>query len=507
VSKRILLAGLFHETHTFLDEITTASQMRIRRGAELLARRGDGSTVDGFLHVAARRGWTVVPALEAFAMPSGTVDHAVFEAYWAELGRTARDALSDGLDGMWLALHGAMVTTGSVDPEGDLLERLRALPGAAALPLFGVFDLHATFTPRMARLADGLVGYRENPHADAFDAAALSAELLARALDTGVRPRMRTRTLPIVWPPTGTGTADGPMHAMNECARRIEKDSPEIWAVNVVGGYAFADTPDTGVSVSVVTTGPDATTDRHLADLAAIAERLREDGVPREWSLDAAIDAAIVRRPAGPALLVEPADNIGGGAPGDCTSILRAFLARRLERAAVVIADPESVQALADAAPGARMRLRIGGKRSRLDPGPVETEIEFVSRSDGRFTLEDRRSHLAASHGIFIEMGPCATVRADGTHILLTSKKTPPFDLGQLRSQGIVPEDMAFIGVKAAVAHRRAYERIAGASYWVATPGPCPSDLTTLPYRRIRRPVFPIDPPWRPASKALEKAR
>ncbi len=84
--------------------------------------------------------------------------------------------------------------------------------------------------------------------------------------------------------------------------------------------------------------------------------------------------------------------------------------------------------------------------------------------------------------------------------ILVTSLKTAPFDLGQLRSQGIImPEELAFIGVKAAVAHRRAYDRLGGRSYWVRTPGPCPSDLTALPYRRIRRPIFPLDPPWRPA--------
>ena len=96
-------------------------------------------------------------------------------------------------------------------------------------------------------------------------------------------------------------------------------------------------------------------------------------------------------------------------------------------------------------------------------------------------------------------MGPCATVRAGGVSILLTSRKTPPFDLGQLRSQGIAPETLAFIGVKAAVAHRRAYDPIAGASYTVSTPGPCASDLTRLPFRHIRRPIFPLDPPWRPA--------
>lgn len=497
MSARILLAGLFHETHTFLDEVTGLGEVRVRRGEDLLTRRGDGSTVDGFLGVAARRGWAVVPTLEMSAMPSGTLDHAVFEMFWSQFEDAARGAIAAGLDGVWLSLHGAMVTTGSLDPEGEFLTRLRSLPGFEALPVFGIFDLHATFTERMARHADGLVAYRENPHSDAFAASAFSAELLARSLETG-RPRMLTRILPIVWPPTGTGTAAEPMLGLSMAARAIEAEDPAIWAVNVVAGYAFADTPDTGVSVSLVTTGDAEAGERHLDRLAAIAASGREKGVPPEWSLDAAIDDALARRVEGPVVLVESADNIGGGAAGDCTTILRAFLERRLDRAAVIISDPAAVQALADVAPGGFATLSIGGRGCGLDSGPVTVEVEVLSRSDGVFTLEDRRSHLAASQGTRIEMGPCATVRAGGVSILVTSRKTPPFDLGQLRSQGIEPETLAFVGVKAAVAHQRAYDPIAGASYRVSTPGPCPSDLSRLPYRHIRRPIFPLDPPWRP---------
>jgi len=96
--------------------------------------------------------------------------------------------------------------------------------------------------------------------------------------------------------------------------------------------------------------------------------------------------------------------------------------------------------------------------------------------------------------GTHIEMGPCAIVRHAGLTILLTSRKTPPFDLGQYRSQGIEPRDFALIGVKAAVAHRQAYDPIAAASYLVDSPGPCSSNLTSFAYRRLRRPVFPLDP-------------
>jgi microcystin degradation protein MlrC len=493
---RVLIAALFHETHTFLDEVTRADATRVRRGTAVLARKGDASTVDGVLQVAEREGWEIVPTLDVSATPSGTLDHGIFEAFWTEFEAAARPALAAGVDALWFALHGAMVTTESDDPEGEFLESVRALPGAANLPLFGVFDLHATFTDRMARNADCLVAYRENPHRDSFEAAVLSANLLARSLASGVRPRMVNRTLPIVWPPTGTGTADPPMRDMNLIARRIEASDPAVWAVNVVAGFAFADTADTGVSVQVVTTAPEAA-GPHLDALSAIATAHREAGVPREWDLEAAIDDALARKLDGPVALVEPADNVGGGAPGDCTTILRAFLERGLERSAVIIADAKAVAALADVAPGGRRTITLGGTSS-LDPGPVTIEVEVISRSDGRFTLEDRQSHLAGMSGIHIAMGPSVTVRAGPVTILINSLKTPPMDLGQLRSQGIAPESLAFIGVKAAVAHRRVYDPIVAASYWVRTPGPCPSDLTTLPYRRVRRPVFPLDPPWRP---------
>jgi microcystin degradation protein MlrC len=133
----------------------------------------------------------------------------------------------------------------------------------------------------------------------------------------------------------------------------------------------------------------------------------------------------------------------------------------------------------------------------------VVLEVEFVSQSDGRFELEDPHSHLASMCGTRFDMGLSAVVRQvdarrvgaprQGLTVLLTSRKTPPFDLGQWRSQGIEPEKLFVIGVKAAVAHRRAYDPIAKASYTVDTPGPCSSDLRRLPYRHIRRPVFPLD--------------
>ena len=93
-----------------------------------------------------------------------------------------------------------------------------------------------------------------------------AASLLARALRTGQRPQMRVFRLPILWPPGGTATADSPMRDLATAARHIERDNPELWAVNVVAGFPYADVPDCGVSVSAITTGSAETADRLLGD-------------------------------------------------------------------------------------------------------------------------------------------------------------------------------------------------------------------------------------------------
>jgi microcystin degradation protein MlrC len=159
----------------------------------------------------------------------------------------------------------------------------------------------------------------------------------------------------------------------------------------------------------------------------------------------------------------------------------------------VAIWDPAAVARISQLAVGQRATLDIGGKGSPLSGPPVRLEVELVSTSDGRFQLEDIHSHLASMYGLQIDMGPCAVVKHKGVTILLSSQRTPPFDLGQWRSQGIVPEELSVIGVKAAVAHRRVYEPILSAHYSVETPGPCSSNLKTFPFQHVKRPVYPLD--------------
>jgi microcystin degradation protein MlrC len=499
---RILFGGLFHETHTFLPEPTLWSDFNVTIGADILTKEGDESPTDGFLGEARRFGWEVVPTLDARATPSGPVDDAAFERYWTEFEQRARPALAAGIDAIFLVLHGAMATTSIEDVEGELLSRIRALPGAAALPLFGVLDLHANVSAQMCTHANGLVAYRKNPHTDAKAAAMRSAGLLQRCLHSGRVPRMRWCRVPVLWAPPGTGTQTDPMLSLTRLAEQVENTDPAIWAYNVASGFAFADTAETGVTLCVVAEASADWAINHLQAGARLAWDLRETGIIDYPTVDIVL-SQLGPTPPGPILLVEPADNIGAGAPGDGTGVLRAFLAHRIANALVAINDPAAVTQLANVAIGATARLAIGGKGWRLDPGPCALEVTLVSRSDGAFQLEDVHSHLASMSGINIQMGPCAVVRHAGVTILLTSRKTAPFDLGQYRSQGINPSTFTFIGVKAAVAHRQAYDPIAQASYFVDTPGPCSSNLASFPYRRLRHPIFPFDPIEQPTFTIL----
>ena len=468
---RILIAGLFHETHTFLDGLTPLADFQIRRGEELWACKGDSSPLGGVLALADDFGWHILPTADYRAQPSATVADEVIEQFWNDIAPAVTKA---DYDAIYLVLHGAMVSQTCLDVEGEILRRLRTL---STVPIFGVFDLHANFSPQMAALADCLVGYRETPHTDAREAGLIAARLLNRCLTTGQRPSMQLQQPGLLWPPTGTGTANDPMLTLESMARQFEGENDSLWAMNIVAGFSFADTSDTGVSFVACTT-TDATA--QLAALDHCSHQLTHLAQITDPPADEVL-AQLKPQPAGLTVLVEPADNIGGGAPGDCTGLLRALIHHGITNAAICINDPQSVTELAD---GART-IKLGGKGSRLDPGPLELEVELISLNDGRFELEDKNSHLASMCGDVFDMGRCAVVKHAGLTILITSVKTPPFDLGQWHSQDIAVENLSVVAVKAAVAHRRAYDKIAARMLWVDTPGPCSSNLQTLPYQHL----------------------
>lgn len=491
--KHVLLSGLFHETNTMIGEVTRLEDFDAKLGRELFEAEGDSSPLAGVLEVAREKDWELLPTVDLRAAPSGTVDDEVLDFFWSEFQEAFQSHYDKEIHGVYFILHGAMVSQSIRDVEGEMLRRIRSLPGLSNVPVCGVLDLHANYTLAMALFSSGLISYRANPHTDAKESAKDGARLLDRLMKEGGHPITVWEHPPIMWPPSGTGTEAPPMQDLELQARDIEENEPGILAVNVLAGFPFSDIPEAGLSFSAVTVGDPEQAKNRLRELSGIAWSMREAGLPNGIPLDEAIQK-LKNQDRGPVLLVEPSDNIGGGAPGEGTRILKAFLENDVRNSGVIINDPAAVRALKTYTLGERVQISLGGKTKSVGMESLTLEdAEVVSRSDGQFTLEDPNSHLAARFGSQANMGPCIVLRCKGVYVLVTSRKMSPFDLGQWRSQGVDPENLFAIGIKAAVGHKRAYDPIAAASYVVDVPGPTAENLTRLPFQNVARPIYPLD--------------
>jgi len=488
MSKNIFLAGIFHETHTFLDQKTILDDFTIYKGREIIDKNlGNGSPIDGFLEYAQKQDWNVIPSIQMAARPSGIVESKVTTYFKYNLFKYLdEDHLL--LDGIYLVLHGAMVSEDHDDFEGDLLFEINDFlkKKNVDIPIVAVLDLHANVSKKMTDFSTGLFAYRKNPHSDARDAAIKASNLLDILLDNSSVKQIHLSSEYIL-PPTGVGTMNDPMRSILQKAKEIEDINSDILCINVMAGYSYADIADCGFSLNCCTKGDEEEALSYLKELLFILENNINEAYPLERNLkDTLSEIEKLKNVDGPILLIEPSDNIGGGTPGDGTDLLGQLLKTNKKNILAIINDPEAALHCHKKNIGDRINLFIGAKTDSFhgDPISINAEIEFIS--DGKFELENKNSHLASMMGDQIDMGLSAVIKNEKVRILLTSIKTPPMDLGQLYSQGIDPKDANFIIIKAAVSHKDAYDPIASYSFYIDSKGLCTSNLKRLPYKKIQ---------------------
>src|SRR5579862_4907397 len=167
---RIAVGQFFQESNTFSPLPTTLETFEavyLWRGAQLLSAYGDSRVeVPGFLATIKRAGAEPVPLLAASALAGGPLTRDTFETIMTEL--ESRITAAGALDGVLLALHGAMCIEDEPDAESEIVERVRrALP--AGTPIGVSLDLHGHITARMLQPGVFYVGYREYPHIDMYE--------------------------------------------------------------------------------------------------------------------------------------------------------------------------------------------------------------------------------------------------------------------------------------------------------------------------------------------------
>ena len=211
---RFVIARLNHETNTFSPVPTPLEAFEPRWGRDAFeAASGTRTAMGAFLDLAAELGAEVVTPVLAWADPSGPVDDAAYE----RITDSIVEAVGEGCDAVLLDLHGALVTAGRPDGEGELLERVRA--AAPRVPITVALDLHGNITGRMVENADILVSFKTYPHVDMYEAGALAGRLLARTLAGEIRPVVAWRRPPLMTHTLRSATDEGAMHRAVEAAR------------------------------------------------------------------------------------------------------------------------------------------------------------------------------------------------------------------------------------------------------------------------------------------------
>jgi microcystin degradation protein MlrC len=482
---RVAIGGIWHETNTFAAGRTTLADFRAYQYAEgddLLARyTGTGTELGGMIEAARALGMELVPTVYAGAVPSGIIAREALDAVASTLD--AALAAAGPLDGALLVLHGAAVAEGVDDADAHVLAVVRRRVGA--LPIAATFDYHANLGPGMVEGADVLVGYDTFPHTDMAARGGEAGHLLHRMIATDARPRAAHVKLPLLTAPINQLSGAPPLDAIYARLHQIERTGA-IWCGALAMGFPYADIPELGASALAYADTQEA------ADAAAreIASRLwqaREAFLPRLISPAEAVARAIAA-PHGPIVLVDAADNVGGGAAGDGTAILAELIRQNAQDAVVVIADPEGVAVARDG--GAKFDALVGGKTDDKHGPPVRV----VGRV-ARYWPEARYRHVGSyMTGTETSMGAVAVVIAGGVRVVLTSRRTMPFDRGQLDCVDLPPERQKIIVAKSALAWRAAFGDEAADHIEVDTPGVGASNVRRFDYRRRPRPMFPLDP-------------
>jgi microcystin degradation protein MlrC len=489
--KRVMIGGLRHETNLFNPVPTTLEDFRIRElfyGDEIVAkRRGTNTEAGGFIDALDRNGIGIVPAALGSAMPSGPVKEEVFDAII--------DALIDTLeknpvDGILLTLHGAMAGEEHDDGEGYILERVREAAGPS-IPIVITLDFHTNLTPLMVEKSTAMTIYRTYPHMDMGDRGREAGEIMNRILKGEIRPVMALAKRPLmIGPPHNVLPHDLPLKLVMDEARRMEREIQRVVAACPAEGFSQQDVPYAGVG-AVVTTDNDPELAHKLAE--SLGDMLFAHR--REYIVDLP-DAAesvrlAMRAPNPPVAIADSGDNIGGGTPGDGTLLLHEILRQGVDTAFVPLCDPEAEKIAAEAGVGATVTLDVGGKSNPMYGPPVRITGKVRMVTDGVYL---NRAWGGYSAGVVDTMGLSARIDVNGITVVVTSYPMSPNNIMHANSIGVYPEDYRMTVCKGGLAFREAYKPPVTNTYIQSdTPGYSSSNLANFTFRKIRRPMFPLD--------------
>ena len=475
---RIAVATFSHETCTFCPEPTGIAEWEYYgppvRGEQVLNESG---YIRGFADAARE-----YDNVELVGLLSPRNAKGGSSGSW--ITREAFDKYSNGIaddvkrfgpfDGVYLALHGAMAVTGIPRPEAELVRRVRKAAGKA--PIFVTLDLHANEDHELSDAADAVFIIKRYPHYDAALQGERAARIMLRTIKGTYKPAMATRKPGVLTPSVFQGTGTSPSMEIMERARIWEERTGDVF-VSVAYGFAYADVPDVGATVMVVTNNDQKLAERIADDMSEFIWKKREAfaGKTLPKTKEGVSDAiAAARAGKTPVVVADHSDRTGNS-----TWILEELIRQGARNFCVAtISDEKAIDEIVSKAKvGDRVAVNVGGWADQYAGRPVKI--------DGKVELL----------GPYQQFKTVAVLLfGDNNRVILTPELHQVTDPGIFQALGIELARLEIIMLKSRVHFWRGFveDGLAKTVIVIDAPGLGPADVRTIPYKNAPRDIYPL---------------
>jgi microcystin degradation protein MlrC len=419
--KRLAFGGIQIECSTYGGGLSRMGDFTIRRGKEL----GDAPAFK-FLK---SYGYAFEPTLLATAVPGPAVERKTYDAIKSEFLGRLRDLLP--LDGLYLAMHGAMYVEGMLDAEGDWVSAVREVVGDRCL-VTASYDLHGNISRRVIDNLDMLSAFRTAPHIDREETARRACDMLVRCLQQAIRPTIVWAPIPVLMPGERSSTLYDP-------AKRLWAQLPGMNAqdgvmdVSLLVGYVWADEPRATASAVLTGTKVEALE----AGARSLARQYWDARTEFAFGVPTGTMAECIKRAQAletrPVVISDSGDNPTGGGTGDRADAVSELLRLKVRDVVVAgIADLPATEAAYAAGAGKTVQLHIGGTidPQRSKPIDVTAKVVFLAQTDRPAERQ-------------------AVVAIDGVTLVLTARRRPFHEIRDFTSLGLDPKAFRIVVVKA----------------------------------------------------------
>ncbi len=472
---RIAIAGLAIECSTFSPAQTNVEAFHARRGEEIFSYYP-------FLHEdsVTRQRAQYFPALRGHAIPGGIVTREAYDTLMTEMLEMLKENLP--YDGLFLDIHGAMSVVGLDDPEGDMIKRIREIVGNETV-ISTSMDLHGNVSWELAHLSDLITCYRLAPHEDAIESKKRALVNLLDRLESGKgKPEYKAWIpIPILLPGEKTSTRIEPAKSLYAQVDPITKQEGVLDAAIWVG-YAWADEPRNKAVVMV--TGYDMNAVKNSAEILAKSfwnVRDKFEFVAPVAPLDECLEMAI-NSSKKPFIISDMGDNPTAGGAGDVTWTLNQILEHKAlnikDSPSLIYASipgPELIKKAIEVGVGNEVEAFVGANIDDRFEGPIKLKgiVEAILHGDKNAETE-------------------VVVRVGNIQVIVTNKRKPYHYESDFTNLGLNPREADVLVVKIGYLVPELYE-MRGDWIMALTPGGVDQDLHRLPYKRIDRPMYPLD--------------